>query len=433
MAHSIDVPMEDIHAQLARICASSEIGNAKRLQEILNYIVHEALAGRTERIKGFTIGKAVFYTEKNFDAESNSIVRVEVGRLRQRLTEYYLTTGCDDPIVIDIPKGSYVPRFTQNHQATKDNRPSPLVPEVKTSARSIGLIVGTLVLLIGLAVSWNYNDSVTDAITAEDKPGKVSKFANNSEAQILFKQAFILMMPPEDEARLSVSQDLFQRVIEMDPGFPGGYAGKSLGLSIQVIFIKSKSPRDNLRQALLLAESAVDRDLEYPLGYAALALASSLVGDTDSALENVRRVISIQPHQATSNAMASLALILSGRPTNALELLDEALRLDPDESRAPYLNLIATANYVLRDYPGVVNSINMNLLRGGPTGAHMDVFLAASYAQMSKEFEAQAIMEKLRRTNPGFPLEQWLGNYIKSKKELGAIVRKLQSLGLSNS
>jgi hypothetical protein len=61
----------------------------------------------------------------------------------------------------------------------------------------------------------------------------------------------------------------------------------------------------------------------------------------------------------------------------------------------------------------------------------MDVFLAATYVPMGKDFEAQAIIEKLQRTDPDYPVESWLGNYIKSEDELRAIMSKLQSLGLS--
>ena len=117
----------------------------------------------------------------------------------------------------------------------------------------------------------------------------------------------------------------------------------------------------------------------------------------------------------------------------ALDLLAEALGLNPDEARTPILNLTGIAQYVEEKFSGAAASIEKNLARGGPTGPHMDVFLAAAYAQMGQNFKAQAVIEKLQRTNPDYPVQKWLGNFIKSESELQAIMSKLQSLGLSLS
>lgn len=67
----------------------------------------------------------------------------------------------------------------------------------------------------------------------------------------------------------------------------------------------------------------------------------------------------------------------------------------------------------------------------GPAGPHMDIFIAATYAQLGEDFKAQAMLEKLQRTSPGYPVERWLGNYIKSEDHLRMIMSTLQSLGLS--
>ena len=92
---------------------------------MLSHIVEETLAGRDSHIKGLTIAQAVFSAGEEFDAEANSIVRVEAGRLRRRLAEYYMTVGNDDPIIVDIPKGSYVPRFTRNPKMVEVRQTSP--------------------------------------------------------------------------------------------------------------------------------------------------------------------------------------------------------------------------------------------------------------------------------------------------------------------
>jgi TolB-like protein len=101
----------DIKKQVNRICASAELSSKKKLCRFLNFIVDETLAGRSEELKGYTIGIGVFDRETNFDPENDPIVRIQAGRLRRSLEVYYLLDGKEDPIHIVIPKGGYVPKF----------------------------------------------------------------------------------------------------------------------------------------------------------------------------------------------------------------------------------------------------------------------------------------------------------------------------------
>ena len=433
MASTPYIPATKIRSQLEKISAGPELENSPRLVELLNYIGEESLAGRADRIKGFTIGQAIYAADLNFDSESNSIVRVEMGRLRRRLAEYYLNSGRTDPIVVDIPKGSYAPQFTLNPQAPEEIKSARPEPSRTSALNSRWLLAGALGLVILLALNWRFEDSLEPSATGETNLDKTQKYVQDSEAKILFRQAFALLMPPEDGSRLIAAQELFQRVIELDSGLAQGYAGKSITFSFGVIFLKSASPADDLRQALALAESAVGLDPEYSMGFAALAFAQALAEDSAGALTSVRRVLAIRPRQADSNTIASIALILSGEPSRAIELLTEALKLNPDEPRTPFLNILGVAQYVNGDFSDAVESIEKNLERRGPGGPHMDVILAAAYAQMGKNFEAQAIIEKIQRTNPDYPAENWLGNFIKSDNELQAIMTKLELVGFRRS
>jgi tetratricopeptide (TPR) repeat protein len=433
MLSTLDIPASEIRSQLEKIFAGPELENSPRLVELLNYIGEEYLAGRADRIKGFTIGQAVYTADLNFDPESNSIVRVEMGRLRRRLAEYYLSSGRTDPIVVDIPKGSYAPRFALNPKVPEEIKLSPPEQSKTLTFNNRWLMAGALGLAILLALNWRYYDPLEHSATGETNQDKTRKYMQDSEAKILFRQAFSLLMPPEDGARLIASRNLFQRVIELDSTLAQGYAGKSITFSFQLIFLKSESPAYDLRQALTLAESAVGIDPDYSMGFAALAFAQALADDSAGAMTSLRRVLAIRPHQASSNTIASIALILSGERSRAIELLTEALRLNPDEARTPFLNLLGIAQYVNGDFSSAAENMEKNLARRGPSGPHMDVFLAAAFAQIGKNFEAQAIIEKIQRTDPDYPAKNWLGNFIKSENELEATMSKLYSLGLPRS
>jgi len=101
----------EIRAQLGRIVTDPLFGSNRRLTRFLTYIVEETLSGQADRIKGYAIALSVFDRDESFDSNSDSIVRVEAIRLRKQLATYYKTTGKNDPVVIEVPLGGYVPQF----------------------------------------------------------------------------------------------------------------------------------------------------------------------------------------------------------------------------------------------------------------------------------------------------------------------------------
>jgi TolB-like protein len=104
---------DEIRAQLSRILASPEFPRAGRGAAFLTYVTEEAVAGRAQRLKGYSIAIEVFKRSEDF-TQDDPVVRIEAGRLRRTLERYYLVAGQDDPIRIDIPKGGYAPSFAWN-------------------------------------------------------------------------------------------------------------------------------------------------------------------------------------------------------------------------------------------------------------------------------------------------------------------------------
>lgn len=100
---------ETIRAQVERITASEVFRRAERQCRFLRYIVDQRLAGTSDRLKGYTIGLDVFDRDASFDPNLDSIVRVEAGRLRSKLRDYYQDAGREDRVLIDLPRGAYAP------------------------------------------------------------------------------------------------------------------------------------------------------------------------------------------------------------------------------------------------------------------------------------------------------------------------------------
>ena len=126
-----------VRQQLDRILASSAFADAERASSFLRFIVERKLEGRDGEIKESVIAVEVLSRPASFDSKSDPIVRVEAGRLRDRLSSYYEAEGGADTVLISLPKGRYVPEFTERpREASKGAgvlRLSILPPETRRS------------------------------------------------------------------------------------------------------------------------------------------------------------------------------------------------------------------------------------------------------------------------------------------------------------
>jgi tetratricopeptide (TPR) repeat protein len=96
---------------LERVLSSETFKRSERARSLLAYIVDRQQAGDAERLKGYTIAVDVFGRDAEFDASTDALVRVQAGRLRELLAQYYQSEGAADPVRIVIQRGSYAPSY----------------------------------------------------------------------------------------------------------------------------------------------------------------------------------------------------------------------------------------------------------------------------------------------------------------------------------
>jgi TolB-like protein len=107
------IPPAAVRAQLDKILASEPFARSRRIQRFLAFVVEETLAGRADQLGEYAIGIAVFDRGPDFEPGLDPIVRNDARRLRLKLLEYYrqLEPRPADELLIQIPKGGYVPVF----------------------------------------------------------------------------------------------------------------------------------------------------------------------------------------------------------------------------------------------------------------------------------------------------------------------------------
>src|SRR5580658_9029692 len=100
-----------VRATLDKILSSPGFANAERLTRFLRYTVEETLNGQTDKLKESLLGIDVFGRKPTYDPRVDAVVRTEAVKLRARLRDYYESEGREDEIIIDLPKGGYIPVF----------------------------------------------------------------------------------------------------------------------------------------------------------------------------------------------------------------------------------------------------------------------------------------------------------------------------------
>jgi TolB-like protein len=110
-AESEDAQKRAALESLARILETGFATASERQKSLIQHLVTEEIAGRGAQLKAVSIAIDVLGRSEDFDPQTDSIVRVEMGRLRQALDLYYATRGTNDPLRIKFEKGSYRPKF----------------------------------------------------------------------------------------------------------------------------------------------------------------------------------------------------------------------------------------------------------------------------------------------------------------------------------
>lgn len=163
---SLQSDAQAVRRQLDRVLESPGFSRNERLPGFLRFVVEGHLDGKDHELKESVIAITVFGRRPDFDSRLDPVVRTEAVRLRARLNEYYIKEGSADALVIELPKGGYVPRFREVEEERQVTAPNP-----EESPARFGTLfwvaLGLAGLVIGLAVVgwwWSQRRSAPIAI-----------------------------------------------------------------------------------------------------------------------------------------------------------------------------------------------------------------------------------------------------------------------------
>jgi TolB-like protein/tetratricopeptide (TPR) repeat protein len=142
----VDSEVQATRRELERVLQSAAFARNERLSRFLRFVVERHLEGKGRELKESMIAIEIYGRSPDYDPKRDPIVRTEAGRLRARLNEYYVGEGKEDPVVIELPKGGYIPAFHQTESGLVPVRQMPRFGQVWFAFGSIGAVISIAAL-----------------------------------------------------------------------------------------------------------------------------------------------------------------------------------------------------------------------------------------------------------------------------------------------
>jgi Flp pilus assembly protein TadD len=314
----VEAKVQAARRQLEQVLGSKLFARSEQLSRLLRFLVDQHLEGRDAELKESVIGVEVFGRKPDYNPKIDPIVRTEARRLRARLCDYYGGDGAGDPVVIEVPRGGYVPVLCPIAPAEAGGRLKRLKPAPRWLWSGIGVSLVALVLVI---VGWTRFGS-------GDRP----RSETNAEAHNLYVRARAFEMRP-GVSGVEESISLFKQAVAKDRSFAPAYAGVAAGQAARSAFDRfdSAARAGMISAGWTAAEKAIQLDPRLADAHDAVGMMQAREGQWKLAERSFRREVDLAPREPLwRNHFALFLLLPLGRIEEALRELRIAEELDPN-------------------------------------------------------------------------------------------------------
>ena len=459
-----DVSPADVRAQLQRILSNVLFLRSDRLSRFLSFVVEQTLEGRQSGLKEYQVGVEVCGRSESYDPRTDPVVRVEARRLRSALESYYAQEGQDDPILISLPKGGYVPSFAQRHAIRLANQE----PKLARNRWTLATLAAATVLAVMAGLFWHIRSKprltdkdtvvVADFINATSDPvfndtlrhGLATQLEQSPFLNLLSDARVaqtIALMAQDKESPLTA--DIAQQICERT-GSTATIEGSISPLGTQyVLNLKALNCHDGELLAQEQVTASGKEQVLTALATAATQLRQKLgeslasVQKFDAPPENVttpslealqayslgfkvhvvdldesraaalfQRAVSLDPRFAMAYARLATCYINLGEPSRAGESMRKAYELRERVSEHEKLFIVSQYHeFVTGDLEAARKTYELR----AEIYPHDDIpigNLGNAYFSMGKYEKALAATKEALRRNPGSRI--WYGNLVSS-------------------
>jgi len=275
---------------------------------------------------------------------------------------------------------------------------------------------------------------VLTAVQVKLTTGEVARLfekgTKNLEAYLKVLQAREFKAGTFNKERVERAMQLLEEAIALDPGYAYAYSILCTAHFDLVVLGASESPRESLQRAVELGKKAIALDDSNSSVHAGLTFPYIYLREYDKAISEAEKAISLSPNSATAYWALGTALSLSGRPQEAIPMLQKSLRLSPIPIHSQVLGLLAHSYGMLGQYEEAIATYRKVLQLYGPDHLMAHIGLVATYASMGREKEARAEGAEVLRIDPKFSWERWIKGLPYSQSSKDRLADALRKAGL---
>jgi len=213
-------PEDERWALVRRVASSRQLGKASQLREILLYICRRALDEGAGSVTEQEIGCKVLGRRPDFNPNEDNIVRAQVRHLRQKLEDYFALEGAEEPLILTIPKGGYIPHF--------EARPAPEAAAKGSRRPSRAMLLGVaaagVIVMAALIAIWQRQQAQRHGLSASEATQRANDplwqkiFVPGRETSIVMSDTCMVML-----------QDILDVDVSLTDYLSGGYPEKLMG------------------------------------------------------------------------------------------------------------------------------------------------------------------------------------------------------------
>ncbi|WP_147235217.1 adenylate cyclase [Ruegeria sp. A3M17] len=405
------------------------------MQDFLVYVVEESLNGRADEIRAKTIAMDVYGGTVAEMARRENVVRVDAGRLRRKLAEYYVEDGRDEGTVFDLPKGGYAPQISIRPLERSQTKLRERQNKSRTWPRLFIGIAGIFVLVcfatVFALVSTKEKVPASlpiDSLSRDERGAIFDASPMRLQAVNLANSGRDLIFPALELARLNAALTIFKAAIESDDSYFGGHAGAAqVASTISLLTSDTDLSRDMLSYADTQASRAIELAPESGWSQSAKAWVEFTKGNWPEAVEFSYRAQRLAPIDVHVLEFVSLILLYSGSFEQVVEISEEALSKVVLDRGYVFQNAMGSAKFHLKDFEGAVSAFEQVTEKGGPVGPVSVAYLMAAHQMLGNESKAKSLSEKLSREWPDSRVDLLFQSLFENPKygeELGAAMKR---------
>jgi adenylate cyclase len=248
---------------------------------------------------------------------------------------------------------------------------------------------------------------VHEKLEAGQAAGALGRGARNLEAFLKAMEAreHFYRLTKEDNTQ---ARKLYEEAISLDPEYAIAFAGLAWTHMVEQWLGTSKSPEDSLRRAIELGEKAIALDKSEAMGHASLGYFYTFAGQFNKAVAHAERGLALDPDSYSVLYNSASALAYSGRPEDAVPLLQKAIRLNPF-APAAFFHALSTAYRMVGRFDEALEQAKKAVERE-PKNQLTYLSVASACILAGREAEAGAAATEVLKINPKFSLERYAKN-----------------------